>query len=112
MPILYHVTSDLSNSEMFSWVMTFVIQRFLPSEFGYDADRAHGCVDPIKSLFDTKAHIRRTIEAEGIPYTYVLCNCFAGYLLPTFGQPGATSPPTDEVLIFGDGNVKGNKPFL
>ncbi|KAB1220650.1 Isoflavone reductase-like protein [Morella rubra] len=82
------------------------VKRFLPSEFGYDADRAHGCVDPIKSLFDTKAHIRRTIEAEGIPYTYVLCNCFAGYLLPTFGQPGATSPPTDKVLIFGDGNVK------
>ncbi|PRQ27060.1 putative eugenol synthase [Rosa chinensis] len=59
------------------------VKRFFPSEFGNDADRA-----------------------EGIPYTYVSSNCFAGYFLPTLAQPGATSPPRDKVIIVGDGNPK------
>ncbi|KAG5613343.1 hypothetical protein H5410_024624 [Solanum commersonii] len=41
-----------------------------------------------------------------IPYTFVLCNCFAGYFLATLVQPGATAPPRDKVIITRDGNVK------
>ncbi|XP_016441971.1 phenylcoumaran benzylic ether reductase TP7-like [Nicotiana tabacum] len=81
------------------------IKRFLPSEFGMDVDKTNA-VEPAKSAFAVKSQIRRAIEAEGIPYTYVSCNCFAGYFLPTMVQPGATAPPRDKVIIPGDGNVK------
>ncbi|GLT58017.1 hypothetical protein SLA2020_309440 [Shorea laevis] len=85
------------------------IKRFLPSEFGSDADSAYKIsVEPAKSVvFGVKTQVRRAIEAEGIPYTYVCCNYFAGYFLPSLLQPGATTPPRDKVTILGDGNVKG-----
>ncbi|XP_044475638.1 eugenol synthase 1-like [Mangifera indica] len=81
------------------------VKRFFPSEFGIDVDRQNA-VEPAKSAFATKAQIRRAIETEGIPFTYVPCNCFAGYFLPTLCQPGVTAPPKDKVTILGDGNVK------
>ncbi|XVF63829.1 hypothetical protein PTKIN_Ptkin09bG0118000 [Pterospermum kingtungense] len=81
------------------------VKRFFPSEFGNDVDRVHA-VEPAKSAFALKAQIRRTIEAEGIPYTYVPCNCFAGYFLPTLAQPGATAPPRDKVVVLGNGNAE------
>ncbi|KAH6765088.1 NmrA-like negative transcriptional regulator family protein [Perilla frutescens var. hirtella] len=83
------------------------IKRFFPSEFGNDVDRTRA-VEPAKSAFEAKAKIRRAIEAEGIPYTYVSSNYFAGYSLPTLAQPGAFAPPPpkDKVVIYGDGNAK------
>ncbi|KAK8624371.1 hypothetical protein V6N13_065717 [Hibiscus sabdariffa] len=81
------------------------VKRFFPSEFGADVDRAHA-VEPAKTAFATKARIRRAIEAEGIPYTYVSCNSFVGYFLPGFAQLGATAPPHDKVVIPGDGYPK------
>ncbi|KAK2631757.1 hypothetical protein EUGRSUZ_L02476 [Eucalyptus grandis] len=81
------------------------IKRFLPSEFGNDVDRVHA-VEPAKSAFAIKTKIRRLVEAEEIPYTYVSSNFFAGYFLPTLSQLGATAPPRDKVVILGDGNVK------
>ncbi|RZC66437.1 hypothetical protein C5167_010128 [Papaver somniferum] len=82
-----------------------VDQRFFPSEFGNDVDRSRA-VEPAKSAFDDKVHIRRAIEAEGVPYTYVSSNFFAGYFLPNLSQPGATTPPRDKVIILGDGTPK------
>ncbi|KAG4214331.1 hypothetical protein ERO13_A01G114800v2 [Gossypium hirsutum] len=79
------------------------VKRFFPSEFGMDVDK-NNAVEPAKSTFAIKAQIRHAVEAEGIPYTYVPANCFAGYFLPTLSQPGATSPPRDKVVILGDGN--------
>jgi len=83
------------------------VKRFFPSEFGNDVDRVHA-VEPAKSAFETKVQIRRAIEAEGIPYTYVSSNYFAGYSLPTLAQPGqfAPPPPKDKIVIYGDGNAK------
>ncbi|KAL6995700.1 Phenylcoumaran benzylic ether reductase Betv6 [Sarracenia purpurea var. burkii] len=81
------------------------IKRFFPSEFGNDVDRVNA-VEPAKSAFATKVQIRRTIEAEGIPYTYVSSNYFAGYFLPSLAQPGLSSPPRDKVIIPGDGIPK------
>lgn len=82
------------------------IKRFFPSEFGNDVDRT-SAVEPVRSTFEIKAQIRRAVEAEGIPYTYVSSNCFDGYFLPSLVQAGATTPPRDKVIILGDGNVKG-----
>uniref|UniRef100_A0A0E0E200 NmrA-like domain-containing protein n=1 Tax=Oryza meridionalis TaxID=40149 RepID=A0A0E0E200_9ORYZ len=47
------------------------VKRFFPSEYGNDVDRVHA-VEPVKSVYATKARIRRVIEAEGIPYTCLL----------------------------------------
>ncbi|XP_024972270.1 isoflavone reductase homolog TP7-like [Cynara cardunculus var. scolymus] len=81
------------------------VKRFFPSEFGTDVDH-HNAVEPASSAFAGKVQIRRKIEAEGIPFTYVAANCFAGYFLPTLVQPGATVPPRDKVTILGDGSPR------
>ncbi|XP_022739946.1 isoflavone reductase-like protein isoform X1 [Durio zibethinus] len=81
------------------------VKRFLPSEFGMDADRVHA-VEPAASIFKIKAKIRKAIEAEGIPYTYISSNAFAGHFLPNLMQENATVPPRDKVVILGDGIPK------
>ncbi|KAI3807319.1 hypothetical protein L1987_23245 [Smallanthus sonchifolius] len=81
------------------------VKKFFPSEFGTDVDH-HNAVEPACSTYAGKKLIRRAIEAEGIPYAYVSCNCFAGYFLPTLVQPGVTTPPRDKVTILGDGSAK------
>ncbi|KAL2552891.1 Isoflavone reductase-like protein P3 [Forsythia ovata] len=81
------------------------IKRFLPSEFGNDVD-SMTAVEPASNLFGDKIKIRRLIESEGIPHTYVVSNGFAGNFLPTIGQLDATAPPRDKVVILGDGNRK------
>lgn len=70
-------------------------------------DHAHG-VDEADFLFENKVKIRRSIEAEGIPYTYVAANFFAGHFLPTLSELIKGTPtPTNKVVILGDGNPKG-----
>nr|GEV58464.1 isoflavone reductase-like protein [Tanacetum cinerariifolium] len=81
------------------------IKKFYPSEFGNDVDRTNA-VEPAKTAFAIKAQIRRAVEAEGIPHTYVSSNCFAGYFLPTLAQPSGSAPPRDKAIILGDGNAK------
>lgn len=86
----------------------WLVQRFLPSEFGYDVENnVHG-VGPVKSIFEAKVRVRRAVEAEGIPYTYVWSYYFNGFCLPSLAQHGASAPPRDKVIIKGDGNPKGN----
>ena len=74
-------------------------------------DRANG-VDEAKKIFETKAQIRRTTEAEGIPHTYVAANFFAEYFLTTLSQPGAKAAPRDKINILGDGNPKGDNTVI
>ncbi|KAF8027325.1 hypothetical protein BT93_E0279 [Corymbia citriodora subsp. variegata] len=81
------------------------VKRFFPSEFGNDVDRAV-VVEPAKSAYAVKAKIRRIVEAEGIPYTIVCNNYFAGYYLTDLCQSGAPAPPRDKAVILGDGNAK------
>ena len=82
------------------------MQRFIPSEFGADPDRIQ-ISDMDYNFYLRKAEIRRLVEAEGIPYTYICCNFFTSYLLPSLVQPGLKTPPRDKIRVFGDGNVKG-----
>lgn len=81
------------------------IKRFLPSEFGNVREKEDG-LEPAKSMYELKAKVRRTIEAEGIPYTYISSNYFAGYFIPCLGQRGLTAPPRDKLVILGHGNAK------
>ncbi|KAH9314544.1 hypothetical protein KI387_023171, partial [Taxus chinensis] len=81
------------------------IKRFMPSELGNDFDRVHA-VEPTNTAWGYKVKVRRAIEAEGIPYTYVCSNCFVTYFVPNLGQSGLTALPRDAVSILGDGNAK------
>ncbi|KAL2346122.1 hypothetical protein Fmac_000122 [Flemingia macrophylla] len=82
------------------------VKRFIPSEFGIDVERNHA-VDPVKGLFEKKVKTRRLIEAEGIPYTIVVNNYFAGFFLPKLSQPPPVAvAPRDKITILGDGNPK------
>ncbi|CAA2974029.1 probable pinoresinol-lariciresinol reductase 3 isoform X2 [Olea europaea var. sylvestris] len=83
-----------------------LLKRFFPSEFGADPDRTQ-VSDIDNNFYARKAEIRRLIEAEGIPHTYICCNFFMTVLLPSLVQPGRITPPTDKAIVFGDGNVKG-----
>ncbi|CDO97035.1 unnamed protein product [Coffea canephora] len=82
------------------------IKRFIPSEFGLDPDKTQ-VADLDYSFYSKKAEIRRLIEAEHIPYTYICCNFFMRFLLPSLVQPGLKSPPRDKATIYGDGTIKG-----
>ncbi|KAH0722702.1 hypothetical protein KY290_005354 [Solanum tuberosum] len=89
------------------------VKRFFASEFGNDVDCVH-TVEPAKTLFNTKIQIRRAVEAEGIPFTYVVNFYCADYFLPNLAQPGhvvgpSAGPPKDKVVILGDGNAKGEQ---
>ncbi|GFY89928.1 NmrA-like negative transcriptional regulator family protein [Actinidia rufa] len=85
---------------------TGCIKRFIPSEFGLDPTKTR-ISDLDNNFYARKAEIRHLVEAEGIPHTYICCNFFMSYLLPSLVQPGLKTPPKDKVMIFGDGNVKG-----
>ena len=76
-----------------------------------DVDRVHA-VEPAKSLFEVTAKIRRAIEAEGIQYTFICANLFMSYFPPRLGQTDATVPPTEKIIILGDGDAKGNAIFF
>ncbi|KAL6912264.1 hypothetical protein ACP4OV_001069 [Aristida adscensionis] len=82
------------------------VKRFIPAEFGLDPTKVqirhmdHG-------FYEKKIEIRRSIESEGIPHTYICCNFLMRYLLPSLVQPGLDAPPRDEIRIFGEGNTKG-----
>ncbi|KAG9456481.1 hypothetical protein H6P81_000989 [Aristolochia fimbriata] len=82
------------------------IKRFLPSEFGMDVDRMEGAISPGGYVFADKRVIRRAIEKAHIPYTYVSANCCAGYFLAAIAQVGHFMPPTDHVVVYGDGDKK------
>ncbi|OMO75653.1 NmrA-like protein [Corchorus olitorius] len=81
------------------------IKKFVPSEFGVDPDKIQ-ISDLDHEFYSRKSEIRRLIEAEGIPYTYICCNLLMSYLLPWLAQPGLKTPPRDRVTVFGDGNAK------
>ncbi|KAL0422773.1 UNVERIFIED_CONTAM: putative pinoresinol-lariciresinol reductase 3 [Sesamum latifolium] len=67
------------------------IKRFFPSEFGLDPDKTQiSHLD--HDFYLRKSQIRRLVEAEGIPYTYICCNFYTSYLLPSLVQPGLQAP--------------------
>lgn len=86
-------------------------QRFIPSEFGADPDKVQ-ILGMDYDFYEKKAEIRRCIEKQDLPYTYICCNFFQRYLLPSLVQPGLKAPPRDKVLIFGHGNIKGQLSYI
>ncbi|XP_010416400.1 PREDICTED: isoflavone reductase homolog P3-like [Camelina sativa] len=80
--------------------------RFLPAEFGVDVERT-SAVESAKTFFARKVQIRKAIEAERIPYTYIVSNCSAGFYLRTLVQfeSSLISHTRDKVIIFGEDSV-------
>ncbi|XP_066322392.1 probable pinoresinol-lariciresinol reductase 3 isoform X2 [Miscanthus floridulus] len=81
------------------------VKRFIPAEFGADPTKVQIC-DMDYGFYEKKIEIRHSIESEGIPHTYICCNFFMRYLLPSLVQPGLDAPPRDKIKIFGEGNTK------
>ncbi|XP_008788568.2 isoflavone reductase-like protein [Phoenix dactylifera] len=82
------------------------IKRFFPSEFGLDVGRIE-LMEPAKTQLGVKAQIREAIKEAGIPYTIVSSNLGgAYYFLRRIGQIEPMEPPTDKILVLGDGNSK------
>ncbi|CAH8274334.1 unnamed protein product [Arabidopsis lyrata] len=81
------------------------IKRFIPAEYGANPDKTQ-ISDLDHGFYSKKCEIKRMIESEGIPYTYICCGLFMRILLPSLVQPGLQSPPIDKVTVFGDGSVK------
>nr|GEX96754.1 isoflavone reductase-like protein [Tanacetum cinerariifolium] len=81
------------------------VKRFLPSEFGTDIDHVNA-IEPAKSMYKGKIAIRRAVEAAKIPHTFVACNGFAGYFLPTVCQLNIDTAPREKINIYGDGTLK------
>ncbi|XP_048491656.1 isoeugenol synthase 1-like [Beta vulgaris subsp. vulgaris] len=79
------------------------IERFIPSEFGNEADRSTA-LPPFQAILDKKKKIRRAIEAAGIPYTYVSANSLAKYFIHYFLFQGENCDK--EVTIYGSGETK------
>lgn len=81
------------------------IKRFLPSEFGHDADVGYGA--PLDLILGPKKAARRQLEQSGVPYTFVVSHMFAGWCLPNFGDiTKSHSEVATEVDVFDGGNNK------
>ncbi|XVF50650.1 hypothetical protein PTKIN_Ptkin04bG0118900 [Pterospermum kingtungense] len=96
------------NNHWCTWLMNQslkYLQRFLPSEFGHDIDRADP-VEPGLTMYEQKRKIRRQIEMFGIPYTYICCNSIAAWPYHDNTHPADVLPPLDRFQIYGDGSVK------
>jgi leucoanthocyanidin reductase len=89
---------------------TNVTQRFLPSEFGHDVDRARP-VGAGLGFYEDKRRVRRAAEASGVPYTYICCNSIAGWPYFDNKHPSEVPPPLDRFQIYGDGTVRGHTRF-
>ncbi|CAN1241729.1 Leucoanthocyanidin reductase [Linum perenne] len=81
------------------------MQRFVPSEFGHDIDRAEP-VEPGLSMYKEKRKVRRFIEECDVPYTYICCNSIAAWPYHDNPHPSDLLPPLDRFHIYGDGSVQ------
>lgn len=81
------------------------IKRFLPSEFGSDLDK-YELSQTLKRAYEPKLRIRSALEKEAVPFTNIICNSFASFVLSGLGELPRKSPPTDKVVIYGDGTIK------
>lgn len=78
------------------------VKRFVPSEFGSDAEHAEHTLEPAKSMMDSKLRVRQVIRAAGIPHTIICSNWAIGVLLSGLGDSQENGPLSTGVNIFGD----------
>ena len=79
-------------------------QRFLPSDFGCEEDR-RTVLPPFQEFLNKKKKIKRAIEAEGIPYTFVSANCFGAYSVNYLLHPH--DHEKEDITVYGSGEANG-----
>ncbi|CAO2835693.1 unnamed protein product [Amaranthus hypochondriacus] len=97
------VPQYLDQLKIISAIKEANIERFLPSEFGCEADRATA-LPPFQAIIENKKTIRRATEAAGIPYTYVSANVLARYFMHYILFPDQHC--NHQVTIYGSGQKK------
>ncbi|GLT94881.1 hypothetical protein SLE2022_125960 [Rubroshorea leprosula] len=78
------------------------IKRFVPSEYGNEADRVTA-LPPFEALLSIKRKIRRATEAAGLSYTFISANTFAVYFVNYLLHP---EEKDHQVIIYGSGETK------
>ncbi|CDP16499.1 unnamed protein product [Coffea canephora] len=78
------------------------IKRFLPSDFGCEEDR-RTVLPSFQEFLNKKKKIRRAIEAEGIPYTFVSANCFGAYSVNYLLHPH--DHKKEDLTVYGSGEA-------
>ncbi|CAM0913894.1 unnamed protein product [Alopecurus aequalis] len=78
------------------------VKRFVPSEFGSDAEHAELTLEPAKSMMESKLRVRQVMRAAGIPHTIICSNWAIGLLLSGLGDSPENGPLSTGLNIFGD----------
>lgn len=73
-----------------------------------DVVRMGNALEPGRTTFDDKMKVRKAIEEAKIPFTYVCGMGFAAYQAGNLCQMRTLLPPKDKLLMYGNGNSKGN----
>ena len=68
------------------------------------SEKTIGAFGELAAIWAVKKTVLPALVESGIPYTIIWSNGFAGYSLPGLGALGP--PVTDEVTVFGSGDVK------
>jgi pinoresinol/lariciresinol reductase len=79
------------------------IARVIPSQFGIDS-RLYG--ETRVEHGDFKRKMQAVFERSGVPFTFVHTNGLASDWAGSLGQLGLPRPPTDEVEVYGRGDVR------
>jgi hypothetical protein len=77
-----------------------------------DVARMGNALEPGRTTFDDKMKVRKAIEDAKIPFTYVCGMSFAAYQAGNLCQMQTLLPPKDKVLMYGNGDSKGNQNKL
>lgn len=83
---------------------------FLPADGSFSSLRSKKTIEAfgeLASIWAVKQKVLPALIESGIPYTLIWSNGFAGYALPGLG--GLGPQVTDEVTVFGSGDVKGER---
>ncbi|KAE8706298.1 Isoeugenol synthase 1 [Hibiscus syriacus] len=78
------------------------IKRFVPSEYGNEANRSTSALPPFEALLSNKRKIRRAEEA-GLSFTFVAGNSFAAYFVDYLLHPHHNP---SQVVVYGTGEAK------
>ncbi|KAI5067341.1 hypothetical protein GOP47_0017869 [Adiantum capillus-veneris] len=80
------------------------IKRFVL--FDYVAAHSVEFYGALKSAIEARDKVMTTVMGSGVPFTCIVMYGFASYYLASLGQLDSRAPPTDKVLIAGDGDLK------
>lgn len=85
------------------------IKRFVVFDYVVIAEGSNNMIEPIeplKSILEIREKIRSVVKESGVPSTHVVTYGFGSYYIASLGQLDCASPPQDNVVIAGNGDLK------